>query len=203
MNCKIFSGCEPQLCFHQNSNQINKFSNLGFSPSISFGTKLEVPSLHATVSSRGIRIRAMASTSTIEDIYMTTDCTQSLYDLLGVSRNGTISDIKKAYKQLARRYHPDVSPQDCIEEHTRKFIMAKEAYDTLSDPQRRAIYDRNLVNRSYPFAFSARNESQFDQKFDDIGEWTNRWQSQVQEINRKSMNNRGKNTCGARMRRQR
>ncbi|RRT34699.1 hypothetical protein B296_00052485 [Ensete ventricosum] len=78
----------------------------------------------------------------------------SFYDLLGVPSSGSPSTIKKAYKQLARKYHPDVSPQDRAAEYTRRFIEVHEAYETLSDPGRRAIYDRDLTRR-LPLAFSA------------------------------------------------
>ncbi|KAL8260480.1 hypothetical protein R6Q59_028433 [Mikania micrantha] len=47
---------------------------------------------------------------------------ETLYDLLGVSENGTLSDIKHAYKKMALKYHPDVSPPDRAEEYTVRFI---------------------------------------------------------------------------------
>ncbi|KAG9154395.1 hypothetical protein Leryth_000825 [Lithospermum erythrorhizon] len=128
---------------------------------VSFGTKLEISSLHVRSASGHLRVSTMASCN-MDTFCMPTESTKTLYDLLGISENGTSSEIKKAYKQLARKYHPDVSPHDRIEEHTRRFIMAKEAYDTLSDPHKRQIYDKDLANRSYPFAFSARNESKYD-----------------------------------------
>ena len=61
------------------------------------------------------------------------------YDLLGVSRNADEKEIKKAYRNLARKYHPDVSKEEKAEE---KFKEINEAYDTLSDPQKRAQYDQ-------------------------------------------------------------
>jgi len=61
------------------------------------------------------------------------------YDLLGVSRNADEKEIKKAYRNLARKYHPDVSKDEKAEE---KFKEINEAYDTLSDPQKRAQYDQ-------------------------------------------------------------
>lgn len=85
----------------------------------------------------------------------------SFYDLLGVPASGSTSAIKKAYKQLARKYHPDVSPPERAAEYTRRFIEVHEAYETLSDPGRRAIYDRDLT-RSLPLAFSA-SRCRFDE----------------------------------------
>lgn len=70
--------------------------------------------------------------------------TESLYDLLGISETGTLMEIKQAYKQLVRKYHPDVSPPERVEEHTKRFIQVQEAYEILSDRRSRALYDRDL-----------------------------------------------------------
>ncbi len=61
------------------------------------------------------------------------------YEVLGVSKNASAEDIKKAYRKLAREYHPDVNKATDAEE---KFIEVKEAYDVLSDDQKKAAYDR-------------------------------------------------------------
>ncbi len=61
------------------------------------------------------------------------------YEVLGVDRNATQEEIKKAYRKLARKYHPDVNKSPDAEE---RFKEVKEAYDTLSDPQKRAQYDQ-------------------------------------------------------------
>lgn len=62
------------------------------------------------------------------------------YELLGVSRNATPEEIKKAYRQLARKYHPDVNKDD--PEAGEKFKEFTEAYAVLSDAQKRAAYDQ-------------------------------------------------------------
>lgn len=61
------------------------------------------------------------------------------YDVLGVQRGASETDIKRAYRSLARKYHPDVaSDKDAAESH---FKEINEAYSVLSDPQKRQVYD--------------------------------------------------------------
>ncbi|XP_073006496.1 chaperone protein dnaJ 20, chloroplastic-like [Typha latifolia] len=126
----------------------------------------------------------------------------SFYELLGISEEGSLEEIKKAYKKMARKYHPDVSPPDRAEEHTRRFIEVQEAYETLSDPSRRALYDRRLA-RGLHFAFSTRTG--FDEELEERSLWKNRWNDQVAELKRRSMSKDSEENLswGARMRRKR
>ena len=62
------------------------------------------------------------------------------YEVLGVSKDASADDLKKAYRKLALKYHPDRNPDD--KEAEEKFKEAAEAYDVLSDPDKRARYDR-------------------------------------------------------------
>jgi len=64
---------------------------------------------------------------------------RDFYDVLGVGKDASGEDIKKAYRKLARQYHPDVNKEADAES---KFKEVKEAYDTLSDDGKRATYDR-------------------------------------------------------------
>ncbi len=61
------------------------------------------------------------------------------YDILGVSKNATQTDIKKAYRRLAKKYHPDTSKEKHAEQ---KFKQISEAYQILSNPQKRSTYDQ-------------------------------------------------------------
>jgi len=62
------------------------------------------------------------------------------YKILGVPRNATEKEIKKAYRKLARQYHPDANPNDPTAEE--KFKEINEAYEVLSDPEKRKRYDQ-------------------------------------------------------------
>src|SRR5437879_2812666 len=94
---------------------------------------------------------------------------EDFYKILGVKRDAKPEEIKKAYRRLARKYHPDVNPGDKAAED--RFKQMSEAFDVLSDPKKRKVYDRfgqysdNLANaaeagagstytRGTPFDFS-------------------------------------------------
>ena len=62
------------------------------------------------------------------------------YEILGVDRNVSAPELKKAFKRLAIKYHPDKNPGD--KEAETKFKEAAEAYDVLSDPQNKSAYDQ-------------------------------------------------------------
>ncbi|HXF42782.1 MAG TPA: molecular chaperone DnaJ [Pyrinomonadaceae bacterium] len=62
------------------------------------------------------------------------------YQILGVGRDAKADEIKKAYRRLARKYHPDVNPNDKVAEE--RFKEVQEAYDILSDEKKRKVYDR-------------------------------------------------------------
>ena len=62
------------------------------------------------------------------------------YNILGVNKNATGEEIKKAYRRLALKYHPDRNKDDPSAEG--KFREASEAYEVLSDPKKRSTYDQ-------------------------------------------------------------
>ncbi|GAB2295683.1 Chaperone protein dnaJ 20, chloroplastic [Dionaea muscipula] len=147
-----------------------------------------------------LRARAAVSDGVVEPV-----TGLSFYELLGIPQTGTLPEIKQAYKQLARKYHPDVSPPDRVEEYTDRFIRVQEAYETLSDPKRRALYDSDMA-RGLHLAFSARKMYNYDEVMEDRSEWKNRWQNQLSKLRKRSAHKAvddGNLSWAARMRRRR
>jgi len=64
------------------------------------------------------------------------------YEVLGVPKNASDEDIKKAYRKHAMKHHPDRNQGDSASKSEEKFKECKEAYEMLSDPQKRAAYDQ-------------------------------------------------------------
>jgi molecular chaperone DnaJ len=68
--------------------------------------------------------------------------TRDLYELLGLPREASQDDIRKAHRKLVRRYHPDANPEDPQAEE--RFKEIQQAYEVLSDPEKRREYDEEL-----------------------------------------------------------
>lgn len=84
-----------------------------------------------------------------------------LYNILGVSKNSTDDEIKSAYRKLSKKYHPDINKDPDAED---KFKEISSAYETLSDPNKRNIYDRYGTTDSNSFS------NGFGYNFNDIFE---------------------------------
>lgn len=88
------------------------------------------------------------------------------YEVLGVSRNASDDEIKKAFRRLAMKYHPDRNPNDKVaEEH---FKEAREAYEVLSDNRRRSAYDQFGHNAQDAGGFGGMGGMNFSDIFGDI-----------------------------------
>jgi len=78
------------------------------------------------------------------------------YECLGVARDAAASEIRQAYRKLAKRYHPDVNGGD--PQAAARFKDVVEAYETLSDEGKRAAYDEKLARESFASPEQAGNE---------------------------------------------
>lgn len=81
------------------------------------------------------------------------------YDILGVSPNASLDEIKKAYRRLAKKYHPDINPK--TEE---KFKAINLAYETLSDETKRAVYDFDLRKKSGTSSYTKSSSSSYSSR---------------------------------------
>ena len=92
--------------------------------------------------------------------------TKNLYDVLGVSKNASADEIKKAYRKLAREHHPDRNPGDAEAEE--RFKEVQNAYDVLSDTEKRKAYDTFGSANGRPGGAGFRNVDFGD--FGDLGD---------------------------------
>ncbi|GFP93498.1 chaperone protein Dnaj 20 chloroplastic [Phtheirospermum japonicum] len=192
MNSTVVSSAEQALHFCSNLNQISKKPLPDNIPAISFSSQVTKSRISIKSSSGPCGARCPARISAYYS-----PAGETLYQVLGVAEEETsASDIKKAYKKMARLYHPDVSPPGRVDEYTRRFIMVHQAYETLSNPHTRALYDRDLAGG---FGFASSTQERVEK-----GVWKARWESQLDELKRRGGNRdfRGKMSWGARMRNQ-
>lgn len=116
----------------------------------------------------------------------------TLYSVLGVELAGSFSDIKSAYKQMARRYHPDVCPPDDRDACTQRFLEVRHAYEILSDPEKRAEYDFGLMHPSFAQALGNSSTSSWGRSRRTQGSegasdaWRFQWEAQLSRLRRDS-----------------
>lgn len=126
--------------------------------------KIVLEGRHSRRSGSRIGFRPMKATAscapTVERPGSHIGSTSSLYEVLGIQMHATCHEIKTAYRRLARVVHPDVAVANgqSGQASADEFMKIHEAYSTLSDPDRRADYDRRLFGRQWPVSsgFSAR-----------------------------------------------
>ncbi|KAJ8899276.1 hypothetical protein K2173_018250 [Erythroxylum novogranatense] len=173
-----------QTSFHRisRSNMLPSKSMAEPCSRLTFNTHLPNSIFSSEFRSRSFR------TKPVEACTRTAPCklTVNLYGLLGISESGTLLEIKQAYKQLARKYHPDVSPPNLKDNYTKRFIEVQEAYETLSDPDRRASYDRHVATGLH-MALSTRTKLQDNEACFKQSEWRNQWRSQLADLQRRTM----------------
>ena len=86
------------------------------------------------------------------------------YDILGIERIATLDEVKRAYRALAKELHPDANPDDTVAAN--RFREATEAYDLLSDAERRAEFDAGGWRRGYADGFGPGRAPWGDDAFD-------------------------------------
>lgn len=95
------------------------------------------------------------------------------YEILGIKKNATLDETKKAYRELALRYHPDRVPHEQKKEAEEKFKEISEAYAVLSDSQKRALYDQyghSGIDQKYAYEDIFKG-ADFSSIFQDLGDY--------------------------------
>jgi curved DNA-binding protein CbpA len=100
------------------------------------------------------------------------------YDILGVSRNAAMEEIKKSYKKLVLIYHPDVNPQPDSHEH---FKEISKAYQTLSNPELRKLYDEE-INQFHDFSFIRIFKYSYKKFSEKTGDFLNKVRSRLDKL---------------------
>eukprot|EP01018_Ginkgo_biloba_P038687 Gb_02868 [translate_table: standard] len=158
--------------------------------------RLNQPDLNATARGSGF-----ASASASVSAYALS--APNLYDFLSVSPDASMSEIKTAYRRMARQYHPDVCPPADREKCTKMFVNVQEAYETLSDPLLREDYNYRLKNNIAENGSFFGREKQRKGIKRDIWEWRFEWKAQLEELKRRSNSSKlscSSGTWGSRMR---
>ncbi len=95
------------------------------------------------------------------------------YEILGVKKSSSLDEIKKAYREMALRFHPDRVPHEQKKEAEEKFKEISEAYAVLSDSQKRALYDQyghSGIDQKYAYEDIFKG-ADFGSIFQDLGDF--------------------------------
>ncbi|XP_059642528.1 chaperone protein dnaJ 11, chloroplastic-like [Cornus florida] len=119
-----------------------------------FGASLHsrISFTHSTPSPSCVRFRpprVIASASTSSNCLCPPKPTASFYQVLGIPMGATPHEIKAAYRRLTRICHPDAAAEDRKDSSADEFMKIHAAYSTLSDPEKRAVYDQKLFHLSF------------------------------------------------------
>lgn len=106
------------------------------------------------------------------------DTTIDYYSLLGIKRNATAVEIKRAYRKMVFRYHPDRNPDD--EEAADKFKQVLEAYETLSDIDKKSIYDEVTQPAEEAAEDQQAEEQQFGENIGQGFQFSHEFKSKIQ-----------------------
>ncbi|XP_071717804.1 chaperone protein dnaJ 20, chloroplastic-like [Rutidosis leptorrhynchoides] len=177
-----------QTKFNLSSNLYKSSLIPSFQTSLNFNNKHHINLSISIKTAHNLLPKATIATN---ELYTPLIIQETLYDLLGIPKNGTLLEIKRAYKQMALKYHPDVSPPERADEYSMRFIRVQEAYETLSDPESRSMYDSSMAKGS-----------RFDVRSGEKARWKELWHVQVAELKRMREDRDGRMSWAARIREQ-
>ena len=103
---------------------------------------------------------------------------KNYYEILEIDKNASPEIIKKAYSTLAKKYHPDLQPDEKKHEAEEKFKLINEAYETLSDESKRAEYDSNLIENHVS-----------QEQYDSLNQENEYLRNVINELNKKNLSN--------------
>ena len=103
---------------------------------------------------------------------------KNYYEILEIDKNASPEIIKKAYSTLAKKYHPDLQPDEKKHEAEEKFKLINEAYETLSDESKRAEYDSNLIENLVS-----------QEQYDSLNQENEYLRNVINELNKKNLSN--------------
>ncbi|KAL5703907.1 hypothetical protein ACHQM5_022400 [Ranunculus cassubicifolius] len=169
-----------EISGHLNIKQVPLFSSTSFSQNNT--------SKFNSVSCRASTMETQSSSSS-----SSSSSSANLYEKLSLkSEKVGFDEIRKAYRNMARQYHPDVVPLSKKEESTKKFVELQQAYEILSDPVSREKYDHELgLGLGYLSGYGVKGMRSGEMSFD-----KERWEEQLEGLKSRSHARKGKKKWG-------